>query len=69
MRAKPRGLMPNQAVKQLFASMDADIANSVGEAVRAGIVRPEQAELTRTRVHFARVDKWFAMMDRLSEKK
>ena len=67
-RPKPKGLMPNRAARQLLEAIDIDVADSVGQAVRSGIVPQASAELTRTRLHFARVDKWLAMMDRLEKK-
>lgn len=67
-RPKPKGLMPNRAARQLLDSIDADVADSVGQAVRAGIVPQASAELTRTRLHFARMDKWFALLDGVEKK-
>jgi hypothetical protein len=59
------GLMPNRAARQLVEAIDTDIADSVGQAVRSGVLKQQQAEAVRTRLHFERVDRWFLLLEKV----
>jgi len=63
------GLMPNRAAKELLEAVDSDIDTSVAQAVQAGVLSNEEANLRRTRMHIARMDRWFSLLDNIGEKK
>lgn len=63
------GLMPNRAAKELLEAIDTQIDTSVAQAVQAGVLSNEEANLRRTRMHIARSQRWFDLLDNIGEKK
>lgn len=62
-RPKSKGLMPNKAAQELLGAIDDAVHMSVCRAEQEGVIREDEAELRRIRMHFARVDKWLSILD------